>query len=974
MLQHEFHLRSTAAAASSYVVESTPARYVVIDVFENDVSFTKAQLVPDGVRLRDLIAGITGPIVCSINGQYIAKAGWDTHARPGELVVFQRLPLGGGKSNPLRMVLQIAVLVAAMYMPAAWGLVGWQASAASALINIGGMLLINALAPLPSGSNAQTQSVSPTYSVQASGNTARLEQAIPVGYGQVFQLPDFAAQPYQFYSNNEQFYCAVLCVGQGRYAINNILIDDTDIRSFSDVETAIVGPGQLYATLADQSIVDTAIVTMPEVSGQSLDDTNLFIGPFNVVGPGLKVDQISVDIMCTQGLGSMRDDGGFDSRSVQFEVQIRAINDYDKPVGIWQTLAVETHTAATAQPQQLTKTYNVPPARYQIRPRRIDEFSDNGRHLNSMIWSGARGRLTRGIEIDPNCTYLCVRMRASKQLSGMSQRRIGVEWRRLINVYRDGAWHLEHTRNPAWALYDLWSNNRYGQGLPAKKIDLDAIKRWAAICDERQDHFDYIFDSVTTTMDTSQTIAACARSRVLVRRSVFTVVRDEEQSLPVAMYNPKNMQKGSFKANFVMPGESTPDALRAQYRDGIFKADRTVIAQIHKNQIYTYVGGARPAGIPAPTRIAELKLPGVAGRHQAMRETAYQAANTFFRRQSVSWTTDAEGLLPAFGSLVVVAHDLVSWGQHASVVAYEPSTLTLTVSQPLDWSSNDLHYVRFKLRNGEASASMPCTRGSADDEIVLEEALDFEPIVDDYDDVADAFRERTAIHFGAGARQEAFVRITSIKPRSNGNVELSGVVEDARVHAADNHLLPAAGEIQDPLGDGSYDPSNTVYESENLRGKTRGTLPTDRGIVDAWPSFSSGTGTVKFRIDGTWMSSATSNPTSEILNPPAFRDAEKGTWISPVPLTAEASDEIEWRFASASNTVNSVAMGFAMNQIASQPWIRATSDYSITLGSSPWDPDAPNYEFCYVRMQARRTDTFAYVADCLIRCQINHGS
>ena len=108
--------------------------------------------------------------------------------------------------------------------------------------------LINAVVPLqaanaPGASNGQ--SPESVYNVSASANQARLRQPIPVIYGRHLIFLDFAAQPYAEYVDNEQYFHALYCVGQGRYNIPDsaILIDDTRLSSFTDVQYRVLQPG-----------------------------------------------------------------------------------------------------------------------------------------------------------------------------------------------------------------------------------------------------------------------------------------------------------------------------------------------------------------------------------------------------------------------------------------------------------------------------------------------------------------------------------------------------------------------------------------------------------------------------------------------------------------------------------------------------------------------------------------------------------
>lgn len=113
---------------------------------------------------------------------------------------------GGGGSNPLKVVLSVAVMVAAYYTGGiAAGTYGTLAGAAAATaVSVGGSMLVNAVIPSPSSSlsssyASSSMETSPTYSLNARGNQAKLGGVISVLYGRHIIYPDFAAKPYTEY-------------------------------------------------------------------------------------------------------------------------------------------------------------------------------------------------------------------------------------------------------------------------------------------------------------------------------------------------------------------------------------------------------------------------------------------------------------------------------------------------------------------------------------------------------------------------------------------------------------------------------------------------------------------------------------------------------------------------------------------------------------------------------------------------------
>ena len=66
--------------------------------------------------LRNLAPRTKSPVICQVNGQWISRKAWARREQDGDTVVFVTLPQGGGGgSNPLKMILTIAVAVFAPF-------------------------------------------------------------------------------------------------------------------------------------------------------------------------------------------------------------------------------------------------------------------------------------------------------------------------------------------------------------------------------------------------------------------------------------------------------------------------------------------------------------------------------------------------------------------------------------------------------------------------------------------------------------------------------------------------------------------------------------------------------------------------------------------------------------------------------------------------------------------------------------------
>jgi len=164
-------------------------------------------------RIRKMAPATQQPFICMVNGEAVLRKDWDRFIGDGDQVQFITLPQGGGGgSNPLKIVLMIAVSVVAPMVAGAIapGLTGFGAQLLSGAIGFAGKMLINALIPEPKppsphqAAGINSQAASPTYQLTAQGNKARLGEPIPVLYGRHVIFPDYAAEPYTEYAGNEQ--------------------------------------------------------------------------------------------------------------------------------------------------------------------------------------------------------------------------------------------------------------------------------------------------------------------------------------------------------------------------------------------------------------------------------------------------------------------------------------------------------------------------------------------------------------------------------------------------------------------------------------------------------------------------------------------------------------------------------------------------------------------------------------------------
>lgn len=722
-------------------------------------------------RIRALAPKTDKPFIALLNGRAVLRNAWNRKLRDGDTLAFVVLPHGGGGgSNPMRMILMIAVAFAAPYLAGAMfqgavlgGTMGsFGLSIATAAIGLAGSMLVNALIPPPKPPSASVTSdiaaASPTYSIGAQGNSARIGQPIPEVFGRHIVYPDFAAMPYTEYAGNEQYLYQLLVIGRGHYDVEQIRIEDTLIDNFDEVDTEIIAPG------GSVTLFPARVITASEVSGQDMD-YNVAVGPFVANPAGTTANRIGFDIVLSRGLYYANDSGGLDNRTITFRLEYQQIDADGVAVGSWIVAENVSITARTTTPIRRSYRYAVTAARYQCRVTRTSVKDASTRVGNDIAWGGLRAYIP-GAQTYGDVTLLAMRIRATDNISAQASRKINCIVTRKLPIWSGSAWSAPTaTRNPAWAAAYIAR-----QRLPDSRINLAALKTLADTCAARGDHFDGVFDSQGTTWEALTNVGRVARAAPFLQGGRLQVYRDAAEPLPMAMFSPRNMLRNSFKLTYKMPSEDMADAVDVEYFDS-------------GNWGWKSVRATLPLG--TSDKPVKVKLYGVTSRAHAWREGMYMAACNRYRRRFCSWQTEMDGFIPSLGDCVAITHDMPKWGQFAEVVAWDEVTQLLTVSEPLVWVAGT-HYLAFRRRDG--SPAGPFEVGQTADPRVVE-LLTWDILTDPAPD-AGLDRERSHVAFGPVDSQYIRARVLSVKPRGMSTAEIEAVIESDFVHTADTGAAP----------------------------------------------------------------------------------------------------------------------------------------------------------------------------------------
>ena len=733
--------------------------------------------VAKGIRPADWLQNrpelATLPIVCLINSEAILRKDWSSRAlREDDTLAFIALPAGGGGGgkNPLATIATLALMVAAPALGATIATsIGVTSAIGTALITTGikaiGSVLIGSLFP-PGRAKLREYGTapapSPTYSLQARGNQARLGSAVPVLYGRHRLFPDLAAAPWYAYDKNEQHLYQLHVIGHGEYDIEALMIDDTPIDSFPDVYHEIIRPG------GSITLFDPDVATAPEVAGQELLSETT-VGPFILNPAYTRTTKIHIDLVWPRGLYYIKDNGSLGSKITAWKIEIRQIDDdgiaTNTDVGSdgWLTLTSNSLELATNTPQRRSYGYGVSSGRYQIRMVRTDTKDTSSRVAHDMYWEAARASLNRSTDTT-GLTLIAIKMRASNSLSSRSRGLFNCLVQRKLPKYipptRTSAGYWTEpvaTRSIAWAIADI-ARASYGGKLQDKAIDFAALETLDATWNTRGDYFDAVFDNTITVWEALTRASRCGRSGCFFQGGKLRTVRDQAQTLPVALYGPRNMIKDGLKIDYRLSEEDTATAVTMEYHNGrSWKNDQLTVSL--------------DGDVSQPAKIS---LFGATSREQVRREALYLARANRYRRIIIRFSTELDGLIPTYGDLIAITHPMPKWGMGGEIIDYDPPRRALELSEPVDWTVAT-PYLALRGKDGSLLSLLSVNKGARDTEAI---------VVDDQAFPSESLLLlRPIFAFGNGTegwRLQA--RVLAVHPRAENRIEITAIAEDARVH------------------------------------------------------------------------------------------------------------------------------------------------------------------------------------------------
>ncbi|MDY7537622.1 DUF1983 domain-containing protein [Undibacterium sp. 5I1] len=635
--------------------------------------------------LNDYFPLETSEVVISVNGKVIPKESFgSTYLDNSDNVVICPVPTGGGDNKQIfAIVAMIAIAVVAPYAAGALssslglgltaGSIGMGALTAG--ISLAGSLLVHALFA-PSAATQNTNASSSTYGIDGAKNTSIEGIPVPVCYGE-FRTGGNIISLHTENDGDTQTLYMLLSAGEGPVAsISDVEINDNPITDYVNIETVVRLGAQDQTSM---SWFNNTVTPQNKNAKLTVDYTY-----HTTVA---KIDQFRMDLVAPSGLCRVSlTDGSSSVVTVPIDAEYRQVGST-----AWQSLIsgdeIKEWVPATAdnssnpddasaavangnrvpvyennisfsgsQRSAMRKSFTSPvlaPAKYEIRVRRTAPKSTETNVIDEVYLSDVN-EIQNELLTYPNTAMLGVKVLLGDQISGLPKVTF-INGGRIIQAYgkqSDNAiegWYSVASKNPAWIVWDMLTNRRFGGGMNTNRLDFIAFKNWAAYCDDQALEWNGIIDSEMNVWDACQYVLRVGHAQLVNVGTRFTVVV-EKAADPVMMFSVANIAAGTYKESWL----GTAD--RANEIDVTF-FDKTDSYKQRTVKVYD------PASLVAgnKTRNSAITLYGVDNYETAFREGLFQLNLNRYILKTVSFSAPMEAVACTVGDLILVQNDMTDW-------------------------------------------------------------------------------------------------------------------------------------------------------------------------------------------------------------------------------------------------------------------------------------------------------------------------
>ena len=594
------------------------------------------------------------------------------------------------------------------------------------------------------------------------GNRARPGQSLPCVYGQCEVYPDVIGSWPEWDEINLLF---MVTVGQCQdITANDIWLGDTPLTSFDNYQVEHIQPNQKSKQFTQQVVYSQSV--------NDLDFNDAGPTTSHVINPeGTLVTRIACRITAPSGAYITNFKGSLFPIGVTYLVQYREVGS-----GTWIN-GDNVDIATTTEPKRWERYIDVAPGRYEVRLMRSEASRDVIESVDKLVWNYARGWYEDDSTVD--ATRLAVRLTIDSSATNPVLSKVRVRVRRMLPTWDNGSW-LEPawTTSAAWAFADVLRAS-YGANLPDSRIDLEQLDYLAAL---GTGPFNGVFDAKEPLWNTLETIGRCVMARPIeTATGVYTLVRDEPDQIPVAMFGMRNIVDGSFTIDNAAYTSESYDGVVVEFDD----RDE----DYRENAVECLPFGS--SGLNLQT----LKIPGVTKTDQAWSIGIRMANEYRWRRRRVSFETGIEGYIPQYSDTIRVHHHLIAKEQtentHSGEIKSASGSNLTTYEDLSTLVDNTGLTIYLRGKDGAPVGPYDCDV-TGPYAVTITESFDNSMMIFSDDQPGPLFEIALA------TSDYALIKVMGVEESGDGRIRIEGVFDDPNVYIEDEP--PVLPPLLDRLG------------------------------------------------------------------------------------------------------------------------------------------------------------------------------
>ncbi len=545
--------------------------------------------MPEGLTLLEMVQrsfpAMSGPdqknlricLVTSKGAQVIEQRFWHcTRPRDGVRVIIRLIP---GKDS-LRQILTVVISVVALaFAPTVAAYFGVTSELGVSLIaaglNVVGLMLLNALIPVPTPDEISKKN---TYSISGLQNQLRRDEPVPLVLGKHRFAPPFGAMSYTEIVGDQQYVRALFCFGYGRLKLSDFKLGETSIDDYRDVDIEVregVGGDDPITLYPNQVLEDPTSIELTRPYPRD-DAGEIIYGSTPTETPvsrytAVDTDTASVILGFPSGLFAVNGKGNLYYATVEIRIRQRL-------AGAVNWIDVETLKISAKERSGFFRqhTWKLPSrGRWQIEVTRLTgESTSTSRSDRSYLSAMQSIRPEYPVNFDKPLALVAMRIRATYQLNGALDNFNAVV-ERYAPVWTGTGWSDGLSRNPASSYIQALTGPSNPYPVPAGEIDWDMIGRWYEFCAAKGLKYDNVHGSSETLADMLLKICAAGRATPRHDGLKWGVVVDRPDDLIVDHINPRNSAEFTWSRQYFNP----PHAFRVKFFDetnGYQEAERII--------------------------------------------------------------------------------------------------------------------------------------------------------------------------------------------------------------------------------------------------------------------------------------------------------------------------------------------------------------------------------------------------------------